>query len=188
MLHHDPDESMIENEAQLRFAIGITLWLVGLATIDWTRDPDHEIWDLLLDQRARAKGIISAADWIRNGRWPGHQAGMFESQRWGRHVLLGEPLADSYYVPGEISYEGLLAQDEAAATGTPVKRGRPTLASGRHGRVSHVRTGITNQRLHRGMTKTRDHDPDAKPKRRPPPPGVDPAAWWRQDAPGEGEG
>jgi hypothetical protein len=103
VLHHDPDEWMMENEAQLRFAIGLTAWLVGLATIDWPRHPDHEIWGLVSDQRSRAKGIISAQDWLRNGRWPGYQAGMFEVQRWGRHVLLGEPLAESYYVPGSIS-------------------------------------------------------------------------------------
>jgi hypothetical protein len=37
------------------------------------------------------------------------------------------------------------------------------------------------------MAKTRDHDPDAEPERKPPPPGADPGCdWWHQaieDAP-----
>jgi hypothetical protein len=96
--------------------------------------------------------------------------------------------AASYYEPGEISYEELLADEERAATGVPPKRGRPTLASDRTGTFAAGGRRSGGERLHRNMVKTRDHDPDGEPERTPIPAGAEPGAWRWQDPDGDAEG
>jgi hypothetical protein len=55
----------LDSEENLRFAVGMTLWYLGLAEAHWPTNPVDPLWDLVVDRSSPARG---AQDWILSAR------------------------------------------------------------------------------------------------------------------------
>jgi hypothetical protein len=179
VLHNAEFESRLDSEDKVRFAVGFTLWLLGLADLEFPSSPQDELWDLLLEPPQRGE-LRRPADWLQ-GKWPGSTDAHFEVMRWARHVLEGHALRESYSEPGSVTYSELLAQWlHTEETLGRRRTGRPSQASGKGGTYARggKRTGGT--RVDRAMRRTSHREgfvgDEEDPRQRPVLPGREPDA------------